>query len=146
GTPKPAHLSPAAEAAWRAAHRAIADVTSSLESFRFNVAVAQIRTLTNTLEDLPGTGAGEAWVLREGLEIATRLIGPMLPHLAEQMWRALGQERLVVDTPWPEYDPALLVQDRVTIAVQVNGKLRGSVDLPKDAGENEVRDAAMALE
>jgi leucyl-tRNA synthetase len=146
GAPRPAVLSPAAESAWRATHKAIAQVSDSLEGFRFNVAVAQIRTLTNQLDDLAGTGAGEAWVLRHGLEIATLIVAPMLPHLAEEIWRALGHDTLVVDTPWPEYDPALLVEDHVTIAIQVNGKLRGSVDLPKDSGEDEARDAAMALD
>jgi leucyl-tRNA synthetase len=146
GAPKPDALSPAAEAAWRATHKAIAQVGDSLEGFRFNVAVAQLRTLTNQLEELAGNGAGEAWVLRTGAETAVLLSAPMLPHLAEEMWRALGHDTLVVDTPWPEYDPALLVEDRVTIAIQVNGKLRGSVDLPKDSGEDKARDAAMALD
>ncbi len=146
GTPKPTERSPAAEAAWRAIHKTIAAVSDSLENFRFNVAVAQIRTLTNQLEDLEGSGPGEAWVLRQGLEAATLLVGPMLPHIAEEMWRALGHETLVVDTAWPEYDPDLLVESEVKIAIQVNGKLRGAVDMPKDSGEDAVRDRAFALE
>jgi leucyl-tRNA synthetase len=62
------------------------------------------------------------------------------------MWQTLGYKTLVVDTPWPQHDPALLVEDRVKIAVQVNGKLRGAVELSKDANEDAVRDAAMALD
>ena len=146
GSPKPDMLSPEAEKVWRGIHKTIAAVSDSLENFRFNVAVAQIRTLTNQLEDLNGTGAGEAWVMRQGLEAATLLIGPMLPHLAEEMWKALGHDSLVVDTPWPTYDAAMLIEDQVKIAIQVNGKLRGAVDLPKDAGEDTVREAALALE
>jgi leucyl-tRNA synthetase len=89
---------------------------------------------------------GDSWVMRQGLEAATLLIGPMLPHIAEEMWQALGHKTIVADTPWPEYDPALLVEDRVKIAIQVNGKLRGAVELPKDSNEDVVRDAAMALD
>ena len=150
GAAKPADLSPAADALWRNIHKTIAAVSDALESFRFNVAVALIRTLTNQLEDLenqPGEkGAGDSWVMRQGLEAATLLIGPMLPHIAEEMWQALGHKTIVADTPWPEYDPALLVEDRVKIAIQVNGKLRGAVELPKDSNEDVVRDAAMALD
>jgi leucyl-tRNA synthetase len=85
------------------------------------------------LEDIAATEPGAGAVLREGLEAATRLIGPMMPHLAEEMWSALGQDSLIAETAWPEADPALLVEDSVTVAVQVNGKLRATIELPKNA-------------
>jgi len=69
----------------------------------------------------------------------------MMPHLAEELWQHLGHQTLLVDTPWPEVDPALLVEDTVTIAVQVNGKLRGTVDLPKGAGRGQAEAEALAL-
>ncbi len=137
-------LSPAAEKTRRAIHRAIAAVTDHIEKFRFNSAVARIRELTNALEALseePGAGA----VMREGIEVAVRLIGPMMPHLAEELWQALGYERLLADEPWPSYDPALIVEDRVTVAVQVNGKLRATVELPRDADQASAEQAALAL-
>jgi leucyl-tRNA synthetase len=144
GTPRPARLSPEAEAAWRAAHKAIAAVSEHLEGFRFNVAVAQVRTLSNALAELGGTGAGEAWALRFGLETLTLLIGPMTPHLAEAMWATLGREGLLCAQPWPKADPALLVEDRVTVAVQVNGKLRATIDLPRNAANDDAQSAALA--
>src|SRR5205814_6785719 len=112
---------------------------------RFNRAVARIRELTNALEDLPAGEPSAGAVLREGLEAATRLIGPMMPHLAEEMWQTLGHTELIADTPWPKADPELARDEQVTIAVQVNGKLRGTVELPRDAAAGDVEQAALAL-
>ena len=142
--PKPAKLSPAAEAVWRGAHKTIAAVSESLAEFRFNVAVAQIRTLTNDLEALDGKGPGEAWALRQGLDTAVRLIGPMIPHIAEELWHKLGHTEMLCNEPWPKADPALLVDETVTVAVQVNGKLRATVALPRDASEAQAREVALA--
>jgi leucyl-tRNA synthetase len=142
--PKPAKLSPAAEAVWRGAHKTIAAVSESLAEFRFNVAVAQIRTLTNDLEALDGKGPGEAWALRQGLDMAVRLIGPMIPHIAEELWQKLGHAEMLCHEPWPKADPGLLVDETVTVAVQVNGKLRATVSLPRDASEAQAREIALA--
>jgi leucyl-tRNA synthetase len=84
-------------------------------------------------------------VLREGLEAATRLIGQMMPHLAEEMWQTLGNPGLIADAPWPTPDPDLARDEAVTIAVQINGKLRGTIDLPRDAAPKAVEEAALAL-
>src|SRR5262249_23040001 len=127
---KPAELSPAADAAWRGAHKAIAAGSESLDQFRLNVAVAQIRTLTHQPEGLDATGAkgpGEAWALRQGLEAAVRLIAPLLPHLTEELWAKLGHTTMLCNEPWPKADPTLIVDDTVKVAVQVNGKLRATV-------------------
>lgn len=83
--------------------------------------------------------------MREGLDILAKLLGPMTPHLAEEMWAALGHKELLCLQPWPKADPALLVDETVTVAVQVNGKLRGTIDVPRDAGEAESRNAALLL-
>jgi leucyl-tRNA synthetase len=144
GTAKPDELSPKSVQAWRAVHKAIAAVSESLESFRFNVAVAQIRTLSNTLEELDGKSAGEAWVLAEGMRIVCRLVGPMIPHLAEEMWAILGGRTLLCFEPWPKADQALVVDDTVTVAVQVNGKLRATMALPRDCGEAQAKEVALA--
>ena len=141
---KPAQLSPAAEAVMRAAHKTIHAVSESLDQFRFNVAVAQVRTLTNQLEEIGGKGPGEAWVLRQGVEALVRLVGPMIPHIAEEMWAALGHTTLLCRETWPKADPALIVDDTVKVAVQVNGKLRATIDLPRDAAEASAREAALA--
>ncbi len=143
--PAPASFGPAAVKVRGVTHRTIALVGEDLERFHFNKAVARIRELTNSLADLPPDEAGAPWVLREGLETVVRLIGPMLPHLGEELWSLLGHSQLLIDTPWPAADPALLVEDSVTVAVQVNGKLRGTVDLPKDAPTAVAEAAALAV-
>ncbi len=144
GSPMPGDLSPAAETAHRAIHKTIANVSADLDKFHFNKAVARVRELTNLLEDLDG--ARDGWVLREGLETVARLIGPMMPHLAEELWQRLGHETLVAETPWPEVDDSLLEEDTVTVAVQVNGKLRGTVRLPKDSDRESATSVALDLD
>jgi leucyl-tRNA synthetase len=140
----PNALSPALAAIRRTIHKTIAAVTDDIDKFRFNRAVARIRELTNSLEEVAG-GEGADAVLREGLETAARLLGPMMPHLAEEMWEHLGHREMLAGTPWPKADPALARDEQVTIAVQVNGKLRATLDFPRDAAASEVEEAALAL-
>ena len=83
---------------------------------------------------------------REALEALVLLSAPMMPHLAEDCWQALGHDKLVAETPWPKHDPALLESDSVTIAIQVNGKRRGEVTVAKDADNKAVEAAALAEE
>lgn len=134
-----------AAAVYRAMHKTVARISDDLEKFAFNRAVARVREFANLLGDFRGSDAASAWVRRQGLETLVILVGPMMPHLAEEMWQRLGHDRLLVDTPWPVADPALLVDDTVTVAVQVNGKLRGTIELPKDSGEDAARAAALAV-
>jgi leucyl-tRNA synthetase len=145
GAAKPNALAPAAEAALRAVHKTIASVTENLEGFRFNVAVAQIRTLANTLGELDAKAEGAGWVRREAYETLVRLVGPMIPHAAEAMWAELGHATMLCNESWPKADPALLVDESVTLAVQVNGKLRGTISIPRDAAEQVAKDAALAV-
>ena len=150
GTRPPAAWSDAALALRRAAHKTIAGVTDDFERFHFNRAVARIRELTNTLADTApadGTadGAGLAWAMREGLETAVRLLAPMTPHVGEELWQSLGHDTLLATRLWPECDPSLTVDDTVTIAVQVKGKLRGTIDQPAGADRTAVEAAALAL-
>jgi len=130
----------------RAIHRAIAQVSEAYERFHFNGAVAKIRELSNALETLDGKNAQESGVLREGVETLTQLIAPMLPHIAEEMWAKLGKKKMLVESAWPKADPTLLVENTVTIAVQVNGKLRATITLARDMPANEVEAAALAEE
>src|SRR5262249_40565931 len=115
----------------KAAHGALAKVSDDIAKLRFNLCVAQIYELTNALQttlagikrngDLP---ADFAWALREAAEILVRLFHPMMPHLAEECWAALGHSGgpLVADAPWPQVEADLLVEDTVTLPVQVNGR------------------------
>jgi leucyl-tRNA synthetase len=145
GSAMPAALLPALTAIRRVTHKTIVAVTDDLDKFRFNRAVARIRELTNALEDLPAGEPGAGEVYREGLEILAQLLGPMMPHLAEEMWQTLGGHELLADQRWPNADPKLARDEQVTIAVQVNGKLRATFDIPRDTDSNAVENAALAL-
>ena len=144
GTPAPAGFGEKALAARRATHKTAAAVTLDLDRFHFNKAVARIRELTNALSELDGSGEGDAWALREGAEVLVKLVNPIMPHLAEELWQQLGGPGLLADQSWPEVDPALVVDDTVKVAVQVNGKLRATIDLPRDAAQAEAEAAALA--
>ncbi|HXM00175.1 MAG TPA: leucine--tRNA ligase [Rhizomicrobium sp.] len=127
----------------RASHRATAAVTDDLENLRFNRAVAQIYALANAIgaaEDADGAAR------REALETLVLLSAPMMPHLAETCWQTLGHTTPVCDTAWPKSDAALTRTDTLTIAVQVNGKRRGELEIARDADEKSVQSAALALE
>src|SRR5262249_23970557 len=137
----------------KAAHGALAKVSDDIAKLRFNLCVAQIYELTNTLQttlagiklngDLP---ADFAWALREAGEILVRLFHPMMPHLAEECWVALGHETLVADAPWPQVEPELLVEETVTLPVQVNGRKRADVTVARDAGPPAIEAAVLQLE
>jgi len=143
---QPAELGSGALAIHRTIHKTVHAVSSDLDKFHFNKAVARIRELTNEIDGLDKGEAGADWVLREGLETIVRLIGPMMPHLGEELWQQLGHQTLLADMAWPEAEERLLVDDTVTIAVQVNGKLRGTLELAKDCDQDEAQKAALELE
>ncbi|KAB1079078.1 leucine--tRNA ligase [Methylobacterium soli] len=129
----------------KAAHKALASVEEDVERLRFNRCVAHIYTLANALEEalrngVPAKAAGEA------AGILVQLIAPMMPHLSEECWRALGRTGLVAQAPWPQADRALLIEDEVTLPVQINGKKRADVTVPREAGAAAVEAAVLALE
>jgi leucyl-tRNA synthetase len=140
----PPDLNPSALGLRRATHKSIAAVTEDIEQFRFNRAVARIHELANAVADFDAQDSGERWALREALEALVQLIGPMMPHLAEELWQTLGHGTLLVDEAWPAVDSELLVDDTVTVAVQVNGKLRATIELPLDAADQAAQDQALA--
>ncbi|MBN42536.1 MAG: leucine--tRNA ligase, partial [Alphaproteobacteria bacterium] len=130
----------------RTVHQAIADVTEDFERFHYNRAVAHIYELVNSTSAAINDGRATAATIREALEAIVRLIGPMMPHLAEEMWRALGHSQLLCDVPWPIADKALLVTDNITLAIQVNGKLRGTVQVAVGADEESAVTAARSIQ
>jgi leucyl-tRNA synthetase len=146
GAPQPEALSAKSDAAYRFVHKTISAVSTDLDRFHFNKAIARIRELTNLLEALDSDDASAPWVLRQGFEVLVQLISPMMPHLAEELWSKLGHTNLLADTPWPKADAALIVENVVTVAVQVNGKLRGTLELPKDCDPKAAELAALGLE
>jgi leucyl-tRNA synthetase len=125
----------------RKVHRAIAAVGEALDGLQFNKAVAQLYELANNIEKSAPSGSRV-----EAVATLVRLIAPMAPHLAEECWEKLGEDGLAVDADWPRFDPALLVEDEVTIAVQVNGKLRDTVSVARGFDPAELEKLALASE
>jgi leucyl-tRNA synthetase len=145
GAAKPQSFSDAANALRRTAHKTIAGLSADIEAFHFNKAVARLYELSNAIGGFEAKDETGQWALREALEIFVRLAGPMTPHLAEELWVALGHTTLLADSDWPVAEEALLIDDTLTIAVQLNGKLRGTIQLAKDAATDAAEAAALAL-
>ncbi|MEZ5855683.1 MAG: leucine--tRNA ligase [Hyphomicrobiaceae bacterium] len=140
-------LGPEALALRRTAHKVLDQVGRHIEALRFNVAVAQLYELSNSLSDaFNASGEGLAEAQREACELLVQMLGPMMPHLAEECWARLGYNTLLAEQPWPKADPALLVDDTVMVAVQVNGKRRGELSVSRGADNGEVEAAALKLE
>jgi len=129
----------------KAAHKAIAHVTEALETFRYNAAVAHIREFTNAIGELNPDLVGAAPARRFAVETLARLANPLIPHITEEMWATLGGNGLLADQAWPKHDPALLVEDSVTLAVQVNGKMRGTIEVAAEADKETCEATALAL-
>ena len=146
GLPQPASLDYGSEEFLRKVHKTIAEVSADFDQFRFNRAVARIRELTNALSALEGDGEGRAWARRFGCEIAIQLIAPVMPHLAEELWSLLGHTALLTSVDWPKAEEKYLSEDTVTVAVQVNGKLRGTIEVPADVDSAVAEEKALALE
>ncbi len=123
-------------------HKTIHDVTQGLESFGFNASIAKLYAFTNTLaKSKAGSDAK-----RQAARTLAQLMSPMTPHLAEEMWSLLGGDGLVINAPWPQPDPAMLIDDEVTLPIQVNGKRRAEISVPKDMPKEEVEKLALAQE
>jgi leucyl-tRNA synthetase len=135
----------------RRTHRTVKRVTEGLEQdLKFNTSIAALMELVNALYALEPKADAERAAVREALVALATMLAPFAPHVAEELWHEVqGPARraeLLAEQPWPGYDPALVAADVVTIAVQVNGKLRGEVQAPVSAGEAEVRALAEAEE
>ena len=125
-------------------HQTIAAVTKDIESFRFNRAVASIRQLTNAIAAFQENGSGAQQAKCEALETLVKLIGPMLPHLAEEMWERLGFSASLAQESWPLPDTSLLSSQTVTMAVQINGKLRTTLNMATDITSDLAQERALA--
>jgi len=137
----------------RDAHKTLDKVTRAIEDLRFNTAVAFMYSQANLLEmavrDAAGRGgatAAEQAALREAGDMLVKLFAPMMPHLAEECWAGLGHTSLVAEEPWPTLDKTLLIEDTVTLPVQVNGKKRADVTVARDAGQPDIEAAVLELE
>lgn len=121
----------------RALHRTIAGVREDMDELRFNTAIAKLIQLTNTLTPLETTS-------REAVEPLVLMMSPFAPHLAEELWRKLGHDGTLAYADFPVADPAQLVAESITYPVQINGKVRGRVEVAPDTAEDSVREAALA--
>ncbi|MEA2822827.1 MAG: leucyl-tRNA synthetase, partial [Bradyrhizobium sp.] len=134
---RPAAFNADARALRKAAHGALDKVSSGIEKLHFNVCLAYIREFTNALADTLARDEKPSpdlvWAIREAAVILVQLFAPMMPHLAEECWEVLGQEGLVSEADWPKIERDLLVEDQVTLVVQVNGKKRGDVTVARNA-------------
>ena len=134
----------------KAAHGALDKVSTGIERLHFNVCLAHIREFTNALAEVLGRDGQPsldlAWSVREAAVILVQLFAPMMPHLAEECWGVLGQSGLVSEANWPKIERDLLVEDTVMLVVQVNGKKRGDVTVPRDAQNPEIEAAVLALD
>jgi leucyl-tRNA synthetase len=138
----------------KAAHGALDKVSAGIEKLHFNVCLAHIREFTNALADVlgregrpsPDLTTDISWSVREAAVILVQLFSPMMPHLAEECWQVLGQPGLVSEANWPKIERDLLVEDTVTLVVQVNGKKRGEVTVARNAQNPEIEAAVLALD
>jgi len=160
---RPATFTPAALKLRKATHRALSAVTADIEKLHFNVCVAHIYEFANTLNAVIGDMGSEdgadlgaetgaiatpdfRWAMREAVNVLVQLFAPMMPHLAEECWASLGQATLVAQAPWPQLEPDLLIENTITLPVQINGKKRAEVTVPRDAQPAEIETAVLALD
>ena len=142
-----AALDDAQKAIRRAIHAAIKQASTDVGQFhKFNTAIAQVMTVMNVLEKAPQATEQDRALLQEGLEAVTLLLAPITPHISHELWKHLGHAQAVIDATWPSVDESALVQDSITLVVQVNGKLRGQVEMPASASREEIEAAARSNE
>jgi leucyl-tRNA synthetase len=150
GMPAPAFTNADARAIRKAAHGATAKVESDIDKLGFNRAVARIYELVNVLQRASGKPAGlepdTKWALREALEMLVQMMAPMTPHLAEECWKKLGHKTLLSTRNWPTVEAELLVEETMTLPVQVNGKKRAELTIARDAAHADVESAVLQLE
>ena len=140
-------LSDEQKAVRRAIHLAIKQASIDVgQHHKFNTAIAQVMTLMNVLEKASTATEQDRALLQEGLETVALLLAPIAPHICHELWQQLGKQDAIIDASWPAVDETALVQDNLTLVVQVNGKLRGQIEVPAGASREEVEAAARANE
>ncbi|MFP6849904.1 MAG: leucine--tRNA ligase [Pseudomonas sp.] len=127
----------------RATHLAIKQSSIDIgQHHKFNTAIAQVMTLMNVLEKAPQATGQDRALLQEGLEAVALLLAPITPHISHQLWQELGHDDAIIDASWPQVDETALVQDSLTLAIQVNGKLRSQIEVPASASREEIENSA----
>ncbi len=144
---EPDDFTKAAQDLRRVTHVSIDAIGRDIEDFHFNNAVAQIYKFSNAIAAFKSDGsAGDDFAKAEALTSLIQLVAPMMPHLAEEMWQKMGNTAIVTDSPWPKARPELMQENMVTIAIQVKGKLKDTIEVAKDMDKGEVEKLALASE
>ena len=150
GSERPEKFSETAVKLRRETHACIKFVSNDLKGLRFNKAVARIYELANRINSFLSENndaqEGDGWALREAFEAMVRLSGPVVPHLCESCWQILGHESLLAGEAWPEAGESLLEQPETTIVVQVNGRRRGELRVPRGASQEAVSEQARQID
>ncbi len=141
----PPSQSDAATALRRASHKAVHAIDKAIEEFRFNSAIATVHEWVSTLKKAEQGGDDLIHARFEGAGMLARCLPPFMPHLAEECWQMMGGDGLCSASAWPDIDASLLVEDSVTLPIQVNGKRRAEISVAKTASKDEVEAAALAL-
>lgn len=144
-SPMPSSFDDVAKKVIGEAHKTIAGITEDIDRFRFNRCVAALYTLSNAIGELKDNNEAQNWARRFGLETLARLIAPIAPHIAEEMWENMGHDQMVALLDWPKADEAWLVTETINMPVQVNGKLRGTIDVAPDCDKALAEELALAL-
>ena len=126
----------------RLTHKTIAGVTEDIDGFHFNKAIARLRELTNAISANKMGGDTHS----QAVSALLQLLNPFLPHFTEECWELLGNKEWLINTPWPEADAQYLVEDKVTLGIQVNGKLRGTIDVPVDHPKDQTEEQALKVD
>lgn len=140
---KPDFLSDQAQKLRSVAHQTLHGVGNDIDNFHMNKSIARLRELANAIDAFSPQDAEDRWALREAFCFLIQGLNPMIPHVTEEIWERLGHKEWLVKTPWPKIDEKLLVNSTVTIAVQINGKLRATIELPSGLDKNATEQAAM---
>ena len=140
------HEGPAEIALRKHIHKTIAVVTRDYDAFSFNTAIARLMELVNQAYRYRQVGGRHPQVMRELIETLLKLLAPMTPYIAEEQWQRLGHEASIHQEPWPQHDPALSAEDIVTMVVQVNGKVRDTLEVAADVSEEQMVELALASE
>ena len=126
-------------------HKLLKSITESIENFNMNVAVAKIHELTSEIGNFKTSNDGDRWCLKEGLNILVKVSEPIMPHLAEECWKQIGNSKSLIEESWPEIHYDLLSEDECTIIIQINGKKRADIIIPFGSTENLVYEKALGL-
>lgn len=142
-TQKPEKFSDKALSLRKTSHLTAYEMANDIESFHMNKAVARIREFSNKISSFKTKTKDEKWALREALEYFVICINPLIPHIAEELWSKLGHDKMLTQTSWPASDKSLMEENTITIAVQINGKVKTTITLAKDADKETAEKTAL---